>query len=360
MDEAPAPKRAKIVSEDTSKPADNSTGNTMSGLKRDRHGNEKRFNNGPRPAPKPKVAVVRNAYTPMFEQLRDELDAHHDCRDRLGKASRDVTGLSKKIIFVLQRVRTINPDLPPQTQAEVDSRLAEISKLLATMAPDVQGINRYRYSRSLMCLEELAEALTFAHYLKTQTLLKPKELSAFVEELTRKGAAVSEEKEKDNKDKDEAMPDAGNTPVPPVSGEQETTDDNNDKPAEQEQQQQQQPKPEPPTMSTTIDDYFYGVFDLSGEMMRFATTSTALTGKMAGAENDERTIVEDMHELGSFFEMLPTKAGDRKQWEKKLDVMRQSVKKVERLGYDRKIRGSERPQGWVPDLTADQPGEDEE
>ncbi|KHE84608.1 Translin [Neurospora crassa] len=351
MDDAPAPKRAKIGSENTSKPIDNSTGNTMSGFKRDRHGNEKRVNNGPRPAPKPKVAVVRNAYTPMFEQLRDELDAHHDRRDRLGKVSRDITGLSKKIIFALQRVRTINPDLPPQIQAEVDSRLAEISKLLATMAPDVQGINRYRYSRSLMCLEELAEALTFAHYLKTQTLLKPDELSAFVEELTRKGA-VSEDRDKD---KDEPMPDAGNTPVP-ASGEQETTDNDN-KLAEKEEQRQS--KLEPLTMSTTEDDYFYGVFDLSGEMMRFATTSTALTGKMAGAE-DERTIVEDMHELGSFFEMLPMKAGDRKQWEKKLDVMRQSVRKVERLGYDRMIRGSERPQGWVPDLTADQPGDDEE
>ncbi|KAH7625992.1 Translin family-domain-containing protein [Sordaria sp. MPI-SDFR-AT-0083] len=358
MDEAPAPKRTKIVCEDTPKKSiDNSTGKTMSGFKRDRHGNEKRFDNGPRPAPKPKVAVVRNAYTPMFEQLRDELDAHHDRRDRLGKVSRDVTGLSKKIIFALQRVRTINPDLPPQIQAEVDSRLAEISKLLAVMVPDVQGINRHRYSRSLMCLEELAEALTFAHYLKTQTLLKPEELSAFVEELTRKGgAAVSEGKEKD---KDEPMPDAGNTPAPAASGDQETTTESDPKPAENEQQQQQQSKPEPPIMSTTEDDYFYGVFDLSGEMMRFATTSTALTGKMAGAE-DERTIVEDMHELGSFFEMLPMKAGDKKQWEKKLDVMRQSVRKVERLGYDRKIRGSERPQGWVPDLTVDQPGEEEE
>lgn len=221
------------------------------------------------------------------------------------------------------------------------------------MAPEVQGINRYRYLRSMVCLEELAEALTFAHYLKTQTLLKPEELSAFVEELTRKGSvAASEEQEGKEKDKDEPMPDAGNTPAPT-----ETTDDS--KPADNEQQQQQESKPEPLILSTTLDDYFYGVFDLSGEMMRFATTSTALTGKMAGAE-DERTIVEDMHELGSFFEMLPMKAGDKKQWEKKLDVMRQSVRKVERLGYDRKIRGSERPQGWVPDLTADMGGEDEE
>lgn len=62
-------------------------------FKRDRHGNAKKFD-GPKPAAKP---AVRNAYTPMFEGLRDELDAHHDRRDRIGKVSRDITALSKKM-----------------------------------------------------------------------------------------------------------------------------------------------------------------------------------------------------------------------------------------------------------------------
>lgn len=65
----------------------------MATAKRDRHGNFKKHE-GPKPTPKP---VARNAYTPMFEQLRDELDAHHDRRDRIGKASRDITALSKKM-----------------------------------------------------------------------------------------------------------------------------------------------------------------------------------------------------------------------------------------------------------------------
>lgn len=64
----------------------------MSGFKRDRHGNKRQ--DGPKPAPK---QVTRNAFTPMFEQLRDELDAHHDRLNRLGKVSRDVTALSKKM-----------------------------------------------------------------------------------------------------------------------------------------------------------------------------------------------------------------------------------------------------------------------
>jgi hypothetical protein len=66
---------------------------TMATAKRDRQGNFKKHE-GPKPTPKP---VARNAFTPMFEQLRDELDAHHDRRDRIGKASRDITALSKKM-----------------------------------------------------------------------------------------------------------------------------------------------------------------------------------------------------------------------------------------------------------------------
>lgn len=238
----------------------------------------------------------------------------------------------------LTRVRKIESKLPANIQSEVDSRLAEIAKLLATLAPEIQGINRYRYARSLMCLEELVEALTFAHYLKTQTLISHAELDPVIEDLARQGASPE----------DEVMADANDT-----AGTAE------------------KPAAPPPaaadahTVSLTQDDYLYGVFDLTGEMMRFATTSTALSGTMAGGqvgegEDEPRTIVQDMHELGTFFEMLPIGPGNRFQWEKKLEVTRQSVQKVERLGYDRIIRGSERPKGWIPDLSSGDQGQDEE
>lgn len=234
------------------------------------------------------------------------------------------------------RVRQIESQLPANIQTEVDARLAEIAKLLAAIAPEIQGINRYRYSRSLMCLEELVEALTFAHYLRTQTLISHAELTPILEDLSRKGAAGPE---------DAVMADAGD-------------DTAAHKPAI--------PAAEPPTVSLTQDDYLYGVFDLTGEMMRFATTSTALTGTMAsggdgdGTDDESRTIVQDMHELGTLFEMLPVGSGNRFAWEKKLEVTRQSVQKVERLGYDRIIRGSERPKGWIPDLSAGDQGPGEE
>lgn len=65
------------------------TRSNMSGQKRDFRGNAKSSG--------PKAPLVRNAYTPMFEGFRDELDEHHDRRERIVKASRDITALSKKM-----------------------------------------------------------------------------------------------------------------------------------------------------------------------------------------------------------------------------------------------------------------------
>jgi hypothetical protein len=36
-------------------------------------------------------------FMPMFEKFRDKLDEHHDRRERIIKASRDITALSKKM-----------------------------------------------------------------------------------------------------------------------------------------------------------------------------------------------------------------------------------------------------------------------
>ena len=36
-------------------------------------------------------------FVPQFEFFRTELDAHHDRRERVIKASRDITALSKKM-----------------------------------------------------------------------------------------------------------------------------------------------------------------------------------------------------------------------------------------------------------------------
>lgn len=191
-------------------------------------------------------------------------------------------GFTNKAIY---RVKQLNKDFPPHTQKDVDSRLEEISKLLSSVSPDLQSINRYRYQNSLRCLEELVEALSFAHYLRHQTLITPEETQAAV----------------------------------------------------------------PADVLLSPHDYLFGIFDLFGELMRFATVTTAQTGKLQGDYG--RNLLSDMQELGCSFELLreiPTK-----DYRSKMEVMRQSVKKVEKLGYGLVVRGSERPKGWLPDMKDD-------
>ena len=58
----------------------------MAGVKRSRDG--------------PKVqgkADADSPYMPMFEAFRAELDEHHDRREKVIKASRDITASSKKM-----------------------------------------------------------------------------------------------------------------------------------------------------------------------------------------------------------------------------------------------------------------------
>ena len=44
-----------------------------------------------------KADQVASPFMPMFEGFRAELDEHHDRRERIIKASRDITAASKKM-----------------------------------------------------------------------------------------------------------------------------------------------------------------------------------------------------------------------------------------------------------------------
>ncbi|KAI1326175.1 Translin [Xylariaceae sp. FL0255] len=309
-----------------------------SGVKRDHRGKEK--TKDWRPAAGSSTAAAdqaqnqpRNAYTSMFETFRDELDEHHDRRQRISKVSRDVTALSKKIIFSLHRVRKLAQPIPPRIQSEIDERLVEIGDLLKTIASDVQGMNRHRYA--LICLEEFVEAISFAHYLRHGTLMRPAEAQAELDLYVSSSTKAAD---------DTTAPSAD------VAGDVSAS----------------------PTIELLSPDYVFGIFDLTGEMMRFATAVTALSGGMPSAvtaatekeyaegqrqnENDgknaaaDRTILTDMQDVSSMLQIYPIVAGKPGTYSKKLDIMIEQIRKVERLGYGVVVRGNERPKGWMPNL----------
>ncbi|KAJ5807682.1 Translin C-terminal [Penicillium robsamsonii] len=240
----------------------------------------------------------------IFENFRDELDEHHDRRERIIKKSRDITALSKKIIFALQRVRTTNQPLPPKIAQENQTRFDQIHALFEGVVPEQLGINGWRYQRQISAgIQEFIEAVSFDHYLRTQTLITHAECSARV----------------------------------------------------------------PPGILVTEEDYLMGLYDLTGEMMRFAvlslssgnttatnaTENTASDSEKSTVASSQGGIVVDLRAIRAGFEALtvPQRHYMFRDLAKKQDVMQNSVEKVERAAYGIVVRGSERPSGWTPDLS---------
>lgn len=129
---------------------------------------------------------------------------------------------------------------------------------------------------------------------------------------------------------------------------------------------------EGPGVDLGYEDYVLGIYDMTGELMRFAITAMAMNGALpapapaataegndamdvdaASASAANRNILTDLRHLRSALESLNTNGTGPfgKDCDKKADVMRQSVEKVERALYGLTVRGAERPKGWMPDLS---------
>lgn len=130
----------------------------------------------------------------------------------------------------------------------------------------------------------------------------------------------------------------------------------------------------------SVEDYLLGVFDMTGELMRFAITAMATNGalpssvgeaKREGADEEgrmdvdmpaaaERNVLTDLRALRSQLEKLDVGKGSpfARDVEKKTDVMQTSVEKVEKALYGLVIRGRERPKGWMPDTDVAPRGRD--
>ncbi|PQE15853.1 translin-associated x protein [Rutstroemia sp. NJR-2017a BBW] len=228
-------------------------------------------------------------FMPMFETFRAELDEHHDRRERIIKASRDITALSKKI------AQALHTPLPPKIASESNDRLTTIQTLFTSIVPDLAGINSWRYQRQISGgVQEYMEAVSFSHYLTQQSLIS---LSQAQDSL-------------------------------------------------------------PAGIELTGDDYVLGLFDLVGEIMRFAVTRMATDGRLPASSvedrAEERTILSDLRILRTEFESLDTtrcgNTGLGRDVEKKMEVMRTCVEKVETAVYGMIVRGRERPKGWVMDV----------
>ncbi|EER23095.1 hypothetical protein D8B26_004401 [Coccidioides posadasii str. Silveira] len=243
----------------------------------------------------------------LFMYFRNELDEHHDRRERIIKVSRDVTALSKKIIFSLHRIRNLNTPIPKSIAKENADRFSQIDTLFKSIAADVSGLNAWRYQhQTTWGVQEYIEALSFQHYIEKQRLITLEEVRSSL----------------------------------------------------------------PPEILVTESDYVLGLFDLTGELMRFAITAMSMGGTrprdtlasanvdgpsdVCGSGTSVEGIMVDLRELRAMFEKLnvPRNHSLMKDLSKKMEVMQASVEKVEKAAYGLLVRGKERPQGWMPDLSS--------
>ena len=68
--------------------------------------------------------------------------------------------------------------------------------------------------------------------------------------------------------------------------------------------------PEGPGVRLTHEDYLLGIYDMTGEVMRFAITTMAVIGRLPG-NADGRNVLNDLYDLRSALEGLEVGFGSR-------------------------------------------------
>ncbi|KAG9205739.1 hypothetical protein G6514_007346 [Epicoccum nigrum] len=299
----------------------------------------------------------------MFEGFRKELDEHHDRRERIIKASRDITASSKKIIFTLQRIRSLGNALPPFVHKANAPYWETIQTQYQNIASDLQSLNAHRYAHNITGgNQEFIEALSFQHYLETQSLISYDEAKAKISELSKR-----EKKEGDVKMEEEQEEVKKEGEGKEIKKEEKNAEEQNDY-----------------VVPLTPEDYILGICDMTGELMRFSVTSMATSGKLpsgrpkavpsslAAGDADSmdvdshpppaetgsqqtppRTVLDDLRSIRLQLDMFEAPHGPKWAGEletKKMPVLRECVDKVEKALYGLTVRGSERPKGWMPDM----------
>lgn len=158
---------------------------------------------------------------------------------------------------------------------------------------DLKGIDAFRYQRNISGgMQEYMEAVLFQHYLETQKIMNLEAASTKI----------------------------------------------------------------PDGIMLTYEDYTLGLFDMTGELMRFAITYMATNGKLPGIyfeASSKTTILTDMQSMRNHLELMDVSGSYflSKDAESKLKTTRSSVEKVENGVYSMIVRGKERPKGWRPDIS---------
>nr|CAD1829035.1 unnamed protein product [Ananas comosus var. bracteatus] len=228
-------------------------------------------------AKKPKT-MMDSAMKEEFAKHADYLNALNDKRERVVKASRDVTMNSKKVIFQVHRISKHNKE---EVLSKAENDLASVmDQYMSRLVKELQGTDFWKLRRAYtFAVQEYVEAATFCRFCKTGTLLNLAEINASLLALS---------------DKD----------VEPLQ--------------------------------INVLDYLLGVADLTGELMRLAIGRIS-DGEVEYAEQICKFVRDIYRELT----LLEPLMDDNIEMKKKMETMLQSVVKIENACFGVHVRGSE-------------------
>ncbi|XP_042444802.1 translin-associated protein X-like isoform X1 [Zingiber officinale] len=213
-----------------------------------------------------------------FAQHVDYLNHLNDKRERVVKASRDVTMNSKKVIFQVHRMSKENRE---ETLAKAENDLAAVTnQYMSKLVKELHGTDFWKLRRSYtFAVQEYVEAATLFRFCKSGTLLNLAEINASLLPLTEESI-------------------------------------------------------EP--LQINVLDYLLGLADLTGELMRLAIGRIS-DGEIEYAEK----ICQFVRDIYRELTLLVPIMDDNFEMKKKMETMLQSLVKIENACFSVHVRGSE-------------------
>lgn len=230
---------------------------------------------------KPRTTSTDSDSSPMKQEFAKHatyLNELNDKRERIVKASRDVTMNSKKVIFQVHRLNKANKD---EVLAKAEKDLAAVTdQYMSRLVNELKGTDFWKLRRAYtFAIQEYVEAATLCRFCIAGGLLSLDEINATLRPLSNKYA-------------------------------------------------------EP--LQINVLDYLLGLADLTGELMRLAIGRIS-DGEIEYAEQICR-FVRDIHrELTIIVPLMD----DSAEMKKKMETMLQSVVKIENACFGVHVRGSE-------------------
>jgi predicted translin family RNA/ssDNA-binding protein len=223
-----------------------------------------------------------------FSKYADYLNQLNDKRERVVKASRDITINSKKVIFQVHRLSKTNKE---EVLEKAEKDLATVTNQhMSRLAKELQGTDFWKLRRAYSPgVQEYVEAATFCNFCKSGNLLRLDEINATLLPLS-------------------------------------------------------DPALEP--LQINVLDYLLGLADLTGELMRLAIGRVS-DGEVEFAEKICRFVRDIYGELTLFAPDMD----DKSDMKTKMEVMLQSVIKIENACFSVHVRRSE----YIPLLGSDDP-----